>query len=180
MRFLLLLLLCSGLCGLLLGGFVGLPLLCTTHHSPRSGSRAYAFARLIVSNRPNRGTAGSTPGSTPYTPSFRLLGIVRGGLLLCFLLFLRFGCWGWSLEVDSRLLFGSSKALVLILQLLVCRLLLLRICKHANALRWGRHGLRLLCCGRRRCWTACGRGLGRKCCRATQRQKHHCYQVFDH
>jgi len=106
LRFLLLLLLRSGLCCLLLGRFVSLPLLCTTHHSPRSGSSPRSFARFIVSNRPNRGTSGSAPGSAFYTPSFCLLSIVRGGLLLCFLLFLSLGCWGWSLGVDSRLLFS--------------------------------------------------------------------------
>lgn len=106
LRFLLLLLLGSGLCCLLLGRVVGLPLLCTTHHSPRSGSSARSLARLIVSNRPDRGTSGSASGSTPYTPSFCLFGIVRGGLLLCFLLLLSLGCWRRSLGVDSRLLLG--------------------------------------------------------------------------
>jgi hypothetical protein len=106
LRFLLLLLLRSSLCCLLLGRLVGLPLLCTTHHGPRSGSSACSFARVIVSNRPDRGTSGCAPGSTPYTPSSCLFGIVRGGLLLGFLLFLSLGWWGRSLRVDARLLFG--------------------------------------------------------------------------
>src|ERR1700751_3353645 len=106
LRFLLLLLLRSGLCRLLLGCFVGSSLLCAPHHSPGSGSSGCSFACLMVSHRSDSRPSGGALGSSFYTTAFCLLGIVRGSLLLCFLLLLGL-CSGWrSLRVNSRLLFG--------------------------------------------------------------------------
>ena len=94
MSFLLLLLLGSGLRCLLLGCFVGSPLLCSTHHCAGGSSSRCSFTRFIVSNCSDRGASSGTPRSTFYTPPFCLLGIVRSCLLLCFLLLFGFGGWG--------------------------------------------------------------------------------------
>ena len=106
LSFLLLLLLGSGLRCLLLGCFVGSSLLCSTHHCAGCGSSRCSFTRFIVSNRSDRGASSGTPRSTRYTAPFCLLGIVRSCLLLCFLLLFGLGGRGWSLRVNSRLLFG--------------------------------------------------------------------------
>src|SRR6516164_1237824 len=103
--FFLLLLLCGGLRCLLLGCFVGSSLLCSADHSSSSCSCRRSCACVVVGNRSYRGASSSASGRTLYTTSFRLLGIIRGCLLFCFLLFLGLGCWRWGLGVDSRLLF---------------------------------------------------------------------------
>src|SRR5947207_14958592 len=104
--FLLLLLLGSGLRRLLFGCFVSSPLLCSTRHRPGHRSGACSLTCFIVSDRSNRGTSSGAPGSTLYSTPFCLLGIVRSGLLLCFLLLLGLGDGRRSLGVNSRLLFG--------------------------------------------------------------------------